>query len=177
MGNDIPWLIYSSNLFDGLSGTLWSPNRGLFIFCPWTVLALAVVPIAVGRRLEGSSIVRWLLWALVPFLFMLSKYGVWYGGHSFGPRYWTEVIPLLGVLLAYALAWSWARRRAVFVAFAVTIVFSFGIQVIGAFYYPSSWNSQPTEIDQDQGRLWDWRDTELRRCLSEGPYLKRGLNE
>jgi hypothetical protein len=48
------------------------------------------------------------------------------------------------------------------------VAFSIGVQMIGAFYYPSSWNDTPASVDEDHRRLWDWRDTELTRCLAEG---------
>jgi hypothetical protein len=50
---------------------------------------------------------------------------------------------------------------------AVTIAFSIAVQVVGAFCYPSTWNGQPRSVDLNHERLWDWRDTELSRCLIE----------
>jgi hypothetical protein len=46
--------------------------------------------------------------------------------------------------------------------------FSFGVQLIGAFCYPSSWEKSPVDVDLHHERLWDWRDNELTRCLAEG---------
>ena len=57
-----------------------------------------------------------------------------------------------------------------FAALLVTGAFSIGVEVIGAFYFPSSWNAQPADINRSHERLWDWRDSELTRCLSEGPH-------
>jgi hypothetical protein len=158
-----PW---SGDLRDGLPGTLLSPNRGLFVFSPWVALALALAPASVGRLAPGS-LVRWLLLALLPYLCVLSKYAVWWGGGSFGPRYWTDAFPLFGVLLACGLDWAWDRSRALVALFALTILASVLVHAIGAFCYPSTWNFSPTDIDLDHGRLWDWRDTELSRCLKE----------
>jgi hypothetical protein len=86
--------IDSASLAKGAAGTLFSPNRGLFIFSPWIALALgvAVVP-AVARRLASERPVAWLLAALLPYFLVLSKYSVWWGGQCFRPRYWTDVIP------------------------------------------------------------------------------------
>lgn len=167
-----PW---SGDLREGLAGTLVSPNRGLFVFSPWVAVALAVSPVTV-RRLAADSLARWLLLALVPYLLVLSKYAVWWGGGSFGPRYWTDAFPLFGVVLACGLDWAWERSRALMALFALTIVLSAAAHAIGAFCYPSTWNFSPTDIDLHHERLWDWRDTELSRCLKEslgGPVPPR----
>jgi hypothetical protein len=159
---------WSASLAEGAAGTLFSPNRGLFIFSPWIALALgvAVVP-AVARRLASEGLVAWLLAALLPYFLVLSKYSVWWGGHCFGPRYWTDVIPLFAIVMAFAFEWIGTHSRAL-VAFSYMIIsFSIGVHAIGAFCYPSSWNQSPANVDLHHERLWDWRDTELSRCLIE----------
>jgi hypothetical protein len=159
---------WSTDLVDGLLGTLMSPNRGLLIFSPWIAVGLAtsVVP-AVRRRLAEHSLISVLVASLIPYLIILSKYSVWWGGHCFGPRYWTDVIPLFAILFAFGLDWMLARSRIVLTISAVTVVFSIAVQLIGAFCYPSSWNLQPRNVDIHHERLWDWRDTELSRCMIE----------
>jgi hypothetical protein len=77
-------------------------------------------------------------------------------------------MPLLAILLAFGLEWAAARSRALFTLFMVTIALAISIQAIGACYYPSTWNVEPLNVDLHHERLWDWRDTELSRCLSEG---------
>jgi len=160
-----PW---SGNLLTGAAGTLLSPNRGLFIFSPWIAVALATAAApAVWRRVAPHHLVCWLLWALVPYFILFSKYAVWWGGHCFGPRYWTDVIPLFAILLAIELDGMLARSRGWVALLAVTIVVSIGVQAIGAFFFPSTWNLLPANVDFHHERLWDWRDTELSRCLVE----------
>jgi hypothetical protein len=159
---------WSGDLVAGASGTLLSPSRGLFVYCPWVVIALATVPMVAGR-LRPWSLVCWLLAALVPYLLVLSKYSVWWAGHSFGPRYWTDVIPLFAILLGFGLDEARARRRPLLVVFGMAIAAAVAIQAVGAFCYPSSWNLHPANVDLHHERLWDWSDNELTRCLSEGP--------
>src|SRR5262249_7732919 len=142
--------------------------RGLFIYCPWVVIALATLPMVAGR-LRSWSLVWWLLSALVPYLLVLSKYSVWWAGHSFGPRYWTDVLPLFAILLGFGLDASLARLRPLLVVFGMAMAVAVAIQVVGAFCYPSSWNLQPADVDLHHARLWDWSDNELSRCLREGP--------
>jgi hypothetical protein len=159
-----PW---SGDLLAGAAGTLFSPNRGLLVFSPWVGLALATLPFSAGR-LAPWPVVRWLLWAIVPYGLLISKYTVWWGGHCFGPRYWTDAIPLFAIVLACGLDWSYERCRPAAMAFALAIGASIAVQAIGAFYYPSSWNVKPENVDLHHERLWDWRDTEVTRCLIEG---------
>ena len=156
----------SSDPLGGLAGTLASPSRGLFVFTPWVLIALASCA-GWRERLRDFPIVGALLLALIPFLAQLSFQAVWWGGHSFGPRYWTDVMPLFAITLAWALEWSLRRSRAVFGLLLASLAFSIGVQAIGAFCYPSSWNMNPGNIDVRHERFWDWRDNDLRRCLTE----------
>jgi len=153
-----------------LAGTLFSPNRGLFVFSPWALLALAALP-ATAPRLAGFAPLRAMLLGLLPFTLVISGYGVWWAGESFGPRYGTEAMPLFGVLLAFALVWARTRSPATRAVFHVAIAFSIALQAIGALCYPSDWNKVPGSVDLHHDRLWDWRDTEIRRCLEEGPWV------
>jgi hypothetical protein len=76
---------------------------------------------------------------------------------------------LFAIILAIGLDGLLYRSRALLALAVVTILFSIGVQTLGAFRYPSSWNLRPTNVDFDHKRLWDWRDTELSRCLQETP--------
>jgi hypothetical protein len=158
-----PW---SRSMIEGALGTLVSPSRGLFIYTPWVALALAATPL-VASRLASHRLIFWLLLALIPYFLLLSKYAVWWGGHCFGPRYWTDVIPLFAILLAFELDWAVDRSRVLIVLFAITIALAIGVQLIGAYCFPSSWNLKPVDVDARHERLWDWRDNELSRCLVE----------
>jgi hypothetical protein len=151
------------------AGTLVSPSRGLFIYTPWVLLVLALLP-RTWARASASGPLRALLLGLLPFFAIVGSYAVWWGGWSFGPRYWTEAMPLFGVLLGFSVAWAREHSRIWLAGFGVTVGLSIGIQAVGAFYYPSSWNEHPAPIDLHHERLWDWKDTELHRSLIEGPH-------
>ena len=101
---------WSSNLVDGALGTLVSPNRGLLVFSPWIAVAIASLLIpSVRRRIAANSLIAVLLASLVAYLIVLSKYSVWWGGQCFGPRYWTDVVPLFAILFAFGLDWMLPR--------------------------------------------------------------------
>src|SRR5262249_35364057 len=108
-----------------------------------------------------------MLLTLIPYLLLLSKYAVWWGGHCFGPRYWTDVTQLLAILLAIGMDWAVIRLRGLVALFLISIVLAIGVQVIGAFGFPTTWNLPRGDGDPPHERLWEWRDTELARCLGE----------
>jgi hypothetical protein len=159
---------WTGSLVEGAAGTLFSPNRGLLVFSPWVAVAIVfgAVP-SVARRLASQGLITWLLAALVPYFLLLAKYSVWWGGHCFGARYWTDVIPLFAIVLAFGLDGMRTRSLALVAFSYLAIAFSIGVHGVGAFCYPSSWNQLPENVDLHHERLWDWRDTELSRCLIE----------
>jgi hypothetical protein len=161
---------WTGDLLDGGLGTLASPSRGLFVFSPWILLTLALLPALGWRALP--PIARWLLPALAVYALLLAKYPVWWGGWSFGPRFWTDAVPAFVVLFCAGLDRATGRQRAWLAPAIVLVLVSAAIHALGAFAYPSSWNATPTNVDRAHERLWDWRDSEITRCLSEGPQAR-----
>lgn|GEM_PF-973042 len=166
-----PYYEYQASLFatpwqEGLLGTLASPSRGLLLFSPWTIIAFLCLPLAFFP-LRLRALLTWLLVPLAAHALLISKFTNWWGGWCFGPRYWTEVIPLLAIALGLALQWSRARFRPLYAITLVLIAVSIGIQVLGAIEYPSGWDEFPKNIDDSRERLWDWSDYELLRCVKK----------
>jgi hypothetical protein len=159
--------VWTGELAGGAAGTLLSPSRGLFVYCPWAALAVAALPWS-WRRLRDKPLAPWLVAALAPYLLLLSKYSVWWGGHSFGPRYWTDVMPIFALLLAAGLDGARGRYFPLRFVFGATVAFAVAVQAVGAFCYPSTWNQQPADVDRHHERLWDWVDNEITRCILEG---------
>jgi hypothetical protein len=102
----------------------------------------------------------------------VAMFSVWWGGHSFGPRLLTDVLPAL--VLGLVPIWPAVRRARLgrwllAAAFAASVL----VEVVGAFYYPSSrnvdWDTTPKDVDFSHERLWDWRDSQLVRLLRNGP--------
>lgn len=157
---------WSGDWAQGLAGTLISPARGLFVYCPWVALGLFWLRWTWGM-LPRRSLSRWMVAGLLPYLLLLSRYAVWWAGHTFGPRYWADATPVFAVLLALALLWCWRRWRPGLGLFGAAAAWSVMLQGVGAYCYPSSWNLRPRNVDRAHERLWDWRDTEVRRAIVE----------
>jgi hypothetical protein len=160
---------WTSAVLSGAAGTLFSPSRGLFLYCPWIGLAVVALPFY-WRRLGRHTAVAMLVASLLPSALVLSAYATWWAGNSFGPRFWTDATPIFALVLAVCLEWARERAPAWRIALYGSIAIAAVIQAIGAVCYPSSWNGHPTQIDLDHARLWDWRDNEITRCLREGPH-------
>ncbi len=162
---------WTAPILQGAVGTLFSPSHGLFAYSPWIALAVALACLpGTWSRTGGESLGNWLIASLGLSYVVLAKYSCWWGGHCFGPRFWIDVGPIFGLILARALDWASAGRRwGLLTAFGVTIAFSVALQAIGAACYPSTWHGIPNNADRHHERLWDWRDNEVTRGWNEGP--------
>jgi len=150
----------------GFLGQLISPSRGLLIFSPVVLVALPGVrpSLAAGWR----SAVPWCGAAVLAQYILYGSYSVWWGGHTYGPRYLLDVLPLLVPLAAVAMAVP-RRTKAWSVAGAALLSWSIVTAATGAFCYPNdAWNSDPTDVDRDHARLWSISDNQIRRCWSRG---------
>lgn len=156
----------------GLAGLLVSPSRGMLIFMPVAVLAAAGAREA-WRDRRGR---RWtLLLPTVAFVAGWSSYAVWWGGHSYGPRYAADLVVPLTLLACPVVARlaDGSARVGTRAAVGVLLAWSIGVQAIGAFGYPGgNWNGSPADVDRAHARLWDWRDSQIPRTFRALPYRR-----
>ncbi len=57
----------------------------------------------------------------------------------------------------------------------IAIAGALAVQAIGAWCFPSSFDSVPGSIDHQHRRLWSWTDGELARRLREGAHPRAGF--
>ncbi len=140
-----------------LAGNLVSPARGLLVYQPLLALAaLAIVP-RWARRIGVPLTVTLLGWCAAHLL-VVSSFRMWWGGHCWGPRFLTEIMPALTILCVPAVERFRARvcGRGVL---AVVVGWSILLQAVGTLDPKAHrWLSDPTDIDRAPERLWDWRD-------------------
>jgi len=151
----------------GMFGLLFSPNRGVFVFSPVVLVALAGLA-ALGGKGARASRLRWFGAAATIQFLTYGSFSVWWGGYGYGPRYVLDILPLVVPFAAIGVDWC-GRRRATLVLAALLLVWSIGVSAIGAFCYSSSiWNTWPDDVDERHERLWQWDDLEIARCLDAG---------
>jgi hypothetical protein len=148
----------------GAAGLLVSPNRGLLVFSPVALIALVGMRRSVATlRGHGAG---WLLTAAAVQFVVYAMYSVWWGGHTYGPRYLLDLLVLLTPSAAIAvealLRRPWARALG-----AAALVWSIAVAGTGAFF-SERWNTDPDEIDRNHVRLWDWRDPQILRAWDGG---------
>ena len=114
----------------GLPGLLISPTRGLLVFSPFLIF----IGVGLARRLrtpEDHKLAVALSLAVASQLVVYSQTD-WRAGVSWGPRWLTDLLPILVWMLAPAALALRPRARRVLVALAV---FAVGVQAVGAFWY------------------------------------------
>jgi hypothetical protein len=149
-------------------GNLISPSRGLLVCVPvlflvgyllmryWTIVPL--------KRLAVLSLI-----VVLVHLIVVSSHTPWYGGHCFGPRYSTGIVPWLFLLGLLAIkGWRTAheksqtqrfrRRRTEATVGLTLLVLSVTINALGATDRATwFWNVRPVNVDEQPDRVWDWR--------------------
>lgn len=153
----------SGTFFEGLAGNLVSPQRGLLIWSP--IVLLAVAGIVIARRqgtfdaLTGGLIVVVGLYWLV-----ISTLDPWWAGFSVGPRLFTDVLPALVVLALPAVASLRRSRWPARVAVTALLAFSLFTNNRGATRVETQqWNVTPVIVHEDTTRIWNWNDLQFLR--------------
>ena len=144
-----------------------SPSRGLFVFTPVLLLAFVGIGIRVRQRrwrdfdaaLATIVLIHWIT---------IASFSNWWGGHSFGPRLFTDTLPYWIYFLVPAVDALWqmrGARRAIYTTVAIAaLLVSVMIHHRGAFYRRAwDWNSTPINVDLAPERVWDWRDPQFLR--------------
>jgi len=161
--------MWDGSALKGLAGLLVSPGRGVLIYMPISIFALcAFLPAAAeARRKHAPLAIAGTVFVILHAL-VASRVNLWWGGYCWGPRYLTEILPVLAILMALGCAGldrPWVRRT-----FAVVAVYSVLIQALGVYFYPNGhWDNTPVPVDEAGYRNWDWRDNPIRRTLAGGP--------
>jgi hypothetical protein len=153
------------NMLVSLAGTLVSPGRGLFVFAPVFILSLYGIWVGIRR---GRLLDKFLVGMLLLHWVVIASFKQWWGGHAFGPRYFTDMLPVLVFFLVPVIramsSLSGPRRVFLVSAFTILTALSFAINVRGANRWETiEWCSHPSNIDFNQSRLWDWGDLQFLR--------------
>jgi len=136
---------------------------------PVAIFALcAFFPGAASARAKHMPLLAAGSTLLVLHFLVVSRVNLWWGGFCWGPRYLTEIMPVLVILTAVGsaeLERPWIKRL-----FVAAAVYSVLIQAVGVYFYPNGhWDNTPVPVDRAGYRVWDWRDNPIRRTVIAGP--------
>ena len=157
-GNDDFWIALVANII--------SPARGLFVYSP--ILLFAVIG-AVHRLKQPNreSLDYYVMAILALHWVAISSFPHWWGGKSFGPRFFTDVLPFLLYFLIPVLS---VQRNAASRYWLTPAVFILLAAASLAIHYRGAssasvwaWNDTPVSVDEDPSRIWDWGDLSFLR--------------
>ncbi|HEX6834634.1 MAG TPA: hypothetical protein VF132_13940, partial [Rudaea sp.] len=160
--------------WSGLAGLLVSPARGLLVFSPF----LLFVPVGLRERLRApgtTSLAAALFVAVIAQLVLYSQ-GDWRAGTSWGPRWLTDLLPILIWMLAPAPLVLSRVARSLLVAL---MLMSVGVQTVGAFWYTRTSDERIYALDPASMRgAWNPQNipfiTELQHAPVFGELLCGG---
>lgn len=131
----VPWRTgypgqpFNHPFLSGVYGFLFSPGRGLFVFVPLTLVAVAGARWAWRRAPVITAAAGLLLVARVLFY---ASWWAWDGGVAWGPRFLLPALPCLAVgLMEIVRRFAWLRRSAQAVVVVIASV-SIVMQVVAA---------------------------------------------
>jgi hypothetical protein len=162
----------SSTFLESAAAQLFSPSRGLFIFSPIVLVAIAG-GLIMWRRNTATPL-ELLSAATIPCsLVAIALFPIWWAGTSFGPRFMTDTLPFIFVLSLPFVDWvarwhsersrsrPWTYRVAV-VGSVVLVASSVLVNAQGAVFRSSiCWNLKAPavkSVDDDPSRVWSWGD-------------------
>ena len=150
---------------EAVAANLVSPARGLLVFSPIVLLSAVGVVIAVRKRAIGPLELLAASCVVGQLAVVSAQNEGWWAGHAFGPRFLTDVLPLLAFLSLPAVQAlldaahapvRGTKFRASVVALLLAVAVSVAINGQGALLKSSTcWNVEPQNIDDDPSRVWD----------------------
>jgi hypothetical protein len=114
------------NLWEGLSGLVLSPGKGIVIYAPIVIVAMAALPIAISRRRSEVTLLTAICTAN---LILFARFPSWHGDSAWGPRYLNITLPLMVLLVAPALSGRRWQQATLVTAVAGILINSLGAMV------------------------------------------------
>jgi hypothetical protein len=157
---------FSHDIIDGFTGLLFSPTRGLFVFSPFLLFIVLAVRHRPRDR-DEQMLTLAMATAVILQVLVYSKVD-WRGGVSWGPRFLTDLLPLLIWMLVPIVIALGRRGRAVFTA---SVAVAIAIESVGAFAYTGVTDVPIYAITNGPDTLraaWEWRNAPFIASLSQG---------
>lgn len=159
------------HLLEGLAGNLISPARGLLVFSPVLIFSFLGVFLKIKRK-AFTRLDYCILAIIVLHWITISYYDPWWGGHSYGPRYFTDMLPFFIYFMIPAMTWLATLKVVGKVVWISVLLLLTGISLFAHYQGTANneardWNVH-SQIFENQWRLWDWTDV---------PYLRTDFHD
>lgn len=160
-------LALHGQFLEAVAANLVSPARGLLVFSPVALLAGAGLAHCWRRRTVTSLDVAVAVAVTAHLLVVSASREGWWAGHAYGPRFMTDVLPLLAWLAVPAVdalgaRWATGGARAAAAVLAVMVAWSVVVNAEGAWLRTvHCWNITPTNIDHQPQRVWSLSDPQV----------------
>jgi len=150
--------------FEALAGILISPSRGLFIFSPILLFSLYGIMLKI-REKRWNALDSAVAAIIALHTLLLTLFPCWWGGHSYGPRLYCDMIPLFCYFLIPIFLKSpepqTLRRQLYAFVFMALFAISVLIHARGATRQEVfEWNTWPVPVEE---KLWDWESPQFLR--------------
>jgi hypothetical protein len=166
--------LFGPTFLEALAGNMVSPARGLLIYSP--IFLLSIYGIFLKIKKSQFNLLDMALIAILFFHWLIiSSFPHWYGGYSFGPRFFSDMLPYLIYFLIPVLAVFPSpltfRTLPLSILFMILLLFSFFIHLRGATQPNAAleWNraidNVVENVDSAPQRIWDWSDPQFLRGL------------
>lgn len=150
--------------WSGVAGLLVSPTRGLLVFSPFLIF----LPVGFIQRLRapGTKGLAVTLSVAVAAQVLLYSQTDWRGGVSWGPRWLTDILPILVWMVAPAPLVLRPLGRGLLI---LTMAVSIAVQAIGAFWYTGTSDARIFAGDPaDMRGAWNPRNVPFLVVLRDG---------
>lgn len=164
-----------SEILYNFLGMIISPNRGILFYTP--ILILSIFGFFEVSRITNKKIKTFFIvsgFAVIIQIILYSSFKIWWAGWSYGPRFLTGILPICIIFLAlylntYTYPNKFDKKKILLFGFILVIlIWSFFVQIVGAFYFPGgNWDGDPN-IDEHPERLWNLEDTQIMRAFHAG---------
>jgi hypothetical protein len=145
----------------GLAGNLISPSRGTLVFVPW-VAWLYVVAWRRRAELGDPRLVAASAALTMGHLLAVGAFPQWYGGHCYGARLTTELVPWWFAAAVVVVPVAARAGRGVRAAGLATLAVAAVLNLVGAVSEASwRWNARDGGIDAHRERLWSLADAQF----------------
>ena len=173
--SESPYVFSLDHFIKASLGTLISPSRGLLIFSPIVLYSLlGAYQVFKLRTRKDEQLIGSMTIAAIALLGSYFFFRIWWAGHSYGPRFTTDLMPILCYLISYFLASNMSKFKLLkfkkllniqLLLFMTLLIFSTSTQVAGAFGYNPGvmWNAIPLNVRIYRYRLWNIRDNQIER--------------